>query len=427
MATETLYVRMFGGFTIHYGGKAVALNKAGSSKSVRLIQMLFLSPERRITKNELIDNLYGWNDEKVDSANRNKNLNNLIYRLRKRLIACGLPEDEYIELSERMCSFQSHVPLEVDTCRFEELVEKARRSVGEERIRLFYRANEMYRGELLPENLSDAWFFQKSNYFKELYICTVRELEKEYKKKEDYNKRLQLYARAALIYPFDNWQTRQIRCNLEIYRYEEALRIYNNTLELYNREIGSPSAAVAELQACFEREEAAGAGGQKGEESGRNWNIIDKAFAGKKNDIRNAILEDKDPQEAYYCTYPGFVDYCRLVERAKERTDFDAVLMFLTLSGTGKKNPRQINIPEQMQILKTVIGETLRKGDAYTRYGNRHFILMLVKAGKESCSAVFRRIEDAYMRRSGKGELWYLADMTQELGKTFCKMQKKII
>ena len=41
MSTKTLYIRMFGGFTIHYGDKAVALNKADSSKSVRLLQMPF--------------------------------------------------------------------------------------------------------------------------------------------------------------------------------------------------------------------------------------------------------------------------------------------------------------------------------------------------------------------------------------------------
>ena len=71
-----------------------------------------------------------------------------------------------------------------------------------------------------------------------------------------------------------------------------------------------------------------------------------------------------------------------------------------------------------MQILKSAISDSLRKGDAYTRYGNRHFILMLVKAGKESCSAIFRRIEAAYTGRAGKGELWYLADMTRELRKS---------
>lgn len=50
MATEVLYVRMFGGFTIYYGDKAVALNKAGSSKSVRLLQMLFYLREEEFQK-----------------------------------------------------------------------------------------------------------------------------------------------------------------------------------------------------------------------------------------------------------------------------------------------------------------------------------------------------------------------------------------
>ena len=39
---------------------------------------------------------------------------------------------------------------------------------------------------------------------------------------------------------------------------------------------------------------------------------------------------------AYYCTYPSFVDYCRLIVRAKERNEFPAVLMFLTLSQKKK-------------------------------------------------------------------------------------------
>ena len=68
-----------------------------------------------------------------------------------------------------------------------------------------------------------------------------------------------------------------------------------------------------------------------------------------------------------------------------------------------------------MQLLKEVIGDSLRIGDAFTRYGNRHFILMLVKTKLEFCSSVFQRIEAAYTKRTGKGELWYYADMTQEL------------
>ena len=128
MSEKVLRIQMFGGFSMHYGGEPVALNKAGSSKSVRLLQMLLLSLESGISKNELIDNLYGWN-EKGEAANRNKNLNNLIYRLKGQMVSCGLPEDEYVEIDEGTCFFRSRIPLELDTRRFEETVKSAR-SVG---------------------------------------------------------------------------------------------------------------------------------------------------------------------------------------------------------------------------------------------------------------------------------------------------------
>lgn len=78
---------------------------------------------------------------------------------------------------------------------------------------------------------------------------------------------------------------------------------------------------------------------------------------------------------------------------------------------------KQINLHEQMEILKRVIGDSLRLGDAYTRYGNRHFILMLTRTVEDSCVDIFRRIETAYLQRFGKGNLWYYTDMTQKLDK----------
>ena len=52
---------------MHYGRKAISFNRVRNSKSVRLLQMLLLSVPDGISKNELIDNLYGWNGE-VDNA-----------------------------------------------------------------------------------------------------------------------------------------------------------------------------------------------------------------------------------------------------------------------------------------------------------------------------------------------------------------------
>lgn len=289
----------------------------------------------------------------------------------------------------------------------------ARSLGGVKRIELLGRANEMYCGELLPGSLSDMWFFHKSRYYKELYMGTVQELELEFQKNKDYKKRILLYSRAAAIYPFENWQVRLIQCNLEMYRYEEAIEIYNDTMELYAREMGSPP--TEEMQKCFEGIELMDENHRRNTGDGNRWKDMDKVFLGKKNDIKKAIFGE-EIKGAYYCAYPSFVDYCRMVARAKARNRFSAVLMFLTLSQRERKEmQKQMDLSGQMLLLKKVLGESLRTGDAYTRYGNRHFILMLVKTGIEDCGAIFQRIEAAYTRNSGKGELWYYADMTQEL------------
>ncbi len=130
MAGKVLRINMFGGFAMYYGEDAVVLNKTGSSKSVRLLQMLLLAYPGGISKNELIDNLYVWNESRADTANRNRNLNNLIYRLKGQLAACGLPESEYVELNEGKCFLKTSIPLEMDTYRFEKAVEKTKSLLG---------------------------------------------------------------------------------------------------------------------------------------------------------------------------------------------------------------------------------------------------------------------------------------------------------
>lgn len=412
---KTLRVQLLGGFSMYYGGEAVIFKKMGSSKSVRLLQILLLSFPNGISKNELIDVLYGWNDSKVDTANSNKNLNNLIYRLKGQLVAGGLPDVDYVELNEGMCRFEAGMPIDIDTLTFEEFVEKARGCKEEpERMELLRRANEMYSGELLPANQSELYFFHKSNHFKKLYVYTVQELAEEYLKKNDYKSSLALYARAAAIYPFDNWQVQLINCNLKLYRYEEALKIYNDTMELYAREMGTPP--TAEMQECFEKLELIDTNHRINSSDVDDWRNMDNVFRGRKDDLRKAIFGEGCINGAYYCTYPSFVDYCRLVARAKGRNHFEAVLMFLTLSQKeGKGGQKQMDLSEQMLLLKNVLGSSLRIGDAYTRYGNRHYILMLMNIEKDFSSSVFSRIESAYVKKGGKGTLWYYADMTQEL------------
>lgn len=99
MGGKILRVQMLGKFTMRYGEDRILFHKTGNAKSVRLLQMLLLSGEQGIAKSEIMDFLYGWS-EVTDAGNRNKNLNNLCYRLKGQLAASGLPEEEYVVIQD---------------------------------------------------------------------------------------------------------------------------------------------------------------------------------------------------------------------------------------------------------------------------------------------------------------------------------------
>lgn len=414
MGDEVLKVQMLGRFTMTYGDMPVSLKKISSAKSVRLLQMLLLSGENGISKNELMDSLYGWSGSS-DGANRNRNLNNLIYRLKGQLAAAGMPEDEYVVIREGICYWKSRMRLELDTQNFQKLVDQARQAGGEERLRLYLLANESYFGDLLPAHASEMWFYEKSNFFKELYVETIRELDAMYHSRNDQKSLLSVYERAASVYPFDNWQIGQIRCYLELYRFDEARAVYERTMELYAKELEHPS--IEEMQRCFEQfDDKNGGMRNRGAGGDRGIQTIDQAFQEQKEQIARDIFDQNSQIGTFYCSYPSFVDYCRLVARNMGRYDFTSVMMFLTLTQEERGTGGRDTLGRQMEILKHAIRSSLRSGDAFTRYGSCHYILMLIHLEKEDCSGIFSRIESAYNRVSGsRGELWYQAFMTWEL------------
>ena len=94
-----LEVCMLGGFSVRYGGRPISFSKGGRFKSMSLLQLLLIHKKSGIAKDELMRCLYDW--EAV--SDRNNSLNSLIYRLKRQLIAAGLPEGEYVCLQNGIC------------------------------------------------------------------------------------------------------------------------------------------------------------------------------------------------------------------------------------------------------------------------------------------------------------------------------------
>lgn len=94
-----LEICMLGGFTIHYNGYPISFSKGSKFKSIQLLQILLIHKKTGISKEQLLSYLYDW--EVIND--RNNSLNSLIYRLKKQLVAAGLPKEEYILLKNGIC------------------------------------------------------------------------------------------------------------------------------------------------------------------------------------------------------------------------------------------------------------------------------------------------------------------------------------
>ncbi len=361
-----LEVCMLGGFTIHYKGHPISFSKGGRFKSIQLLQILLIHMKAGISKEELFQHLYDW--EVI--TDRNNSLNSLIYRLKKQLVAAGLPKEDYISLKNGICSWCTEITTWVDSIAMEELIEKAREGSHEERERLLKKACDLYQGEFLPENANEMWVAVENTRLKALYEKGVLELCGIWEKQGEYQQMLELYTRIAEFYPYEEWQVYQIDCLLEMGQYDKAYEIYQKTVKTYSDELGVPPSPRMVKQ--FQK---------------MNGRLINRENSLLK--VKEQLSEEAESPGAYYCPYPSFIDTYRFVCRILERSGQS---LFLMLCGLRYEGLSEKNEKEDMDRLLKVIEETLRRGDVFTKYSSSQCLILLSGTHSEDCELIFGRI-----------------------------------
>ena len=380
MENNLLKVRMFGGFSLEFNGKEVVLDRNAVSKTMQLLQLILLhSQDGGISKAALIEALYG----RAEVENKNGSLNNTIFRLRKQLQKAGLPESNYIQINAGMCSWDENVPVSVDVCQFRKLIQNGKKEKREEtRIKIWKKAWELYKGELLPDMIGENWAAAENASCRELYFYCVEELCTRLQDKERYEDIHKISHRAAEIYPFDNWQVWEIDSLISMSRYKEGLEVYRNTEKRLMDELGiAPSPQLVE-RFRFMGERASQA-------------------VGAIEDIKERLREKDAEVGAYYCPFPSFIDIYHVFCRMVERSGLSVFVMLCTLD--YKKNDISEEKERDMShALKKAIQSSVRKGDFYTKYNMRQYIIMLIGISQENCPMVSRRIEKAFRKCSGE-------------------------
>ena len=370
---NVLYVRMLGGFSLQWNGKLIAGgSKASDSQSVYLLQILLHAREKGVTRDRLEDLLF----ENREISNVHHALQSVIYNTKRRLEKAGLPPENYIEQRKGVFFWTQKLPVTEDAVEFERLFRQAEDTKDpDERLALYLDACHWYGGEFLPMQTGVIWAAQEARRLKAIF-CTCAERAAELlRMNQDFFQLEKLGLYASKTDPLSDWETLTMEALAGQRRYDDARKLYDDTVKYYFDEQGlRPSPRLMEQ---FER---------LGSEMQHEHAALDQ--------IQAALSGLTDPHPGgYLCSYPVFQGIYRMVERMMERGGQSVFLMLCTVVDS-KGNPMRDGpiLDELSTRMCDAVHNSIRRGDAMCRYGKGQVLALLVNTTRENCGVIQKRI-----------------------------------
>ena len=371
-----LKVRMLGRFSVSWNDEMIAGGSNYSeSQFVYLMQILLHAGRKGVSRTALEEVLF----EGREISNIRHATQSVIYNAKKRLRQAGLPDVNYIEQRSGVFYWTDQIPVEEDTAAFEELCAQAEAAdVLEEKLRLCLEACYRYTGEFLSNQAGVLWVAQEAKRYRAMFCGLVEETVGLLRILQDFGAMESLGRYASKIEPLCNWELITMEALAAMGRYEDAIKLYEETVSYYMREQGQ---VLDEIQ---------------------------DHLSGRAQGIKGG----------YLCSYPVFQGIYRMVERMIERGGQSIYLMLCTIVD-GKGNPMREGamLDELSERLGEAIQESVRHSDAITRYGKGQYLVLLINTTLENCTVVQKRINYKFMiRRQRSGVQYYVNSVISPYG-----------
>ena len=391
---SVLEVKLFGAFSAVYEKKPLSFGKNSATKVIKLLQILFYHKESGITREKLLEDLYG-REELTDAAN---NLRVTVHRLKKVLTNAGLPEGDYISIKKSVYKWESPVEVKVDALEMERLISEAENTEDEKlKIRMLEDACRMYVGDFLANNSGDEWVIVEAVRYKKLYSKALHQVCEWKIAHEEYDDVLNLCSVASELYPFDEWQAYKIDCFIAMNRYKDAMKEYEETAHMLGEELGiSPSVHMLQQFELL---------------SGRVQNRPQEI-----SNIKSGLQEEEYESGAFFCSVPGFRDAYRVMCRCMERSGQSVFLLVCTLTDNkGRPLGSGERLDLMSQGLHDAIKSSLRRSDSFTKYNPAQYLVMLVGTNEEDCQIVINRIRKNFGKEHRSWEQYLECGVTSLL------------
>ena len=385
-----LQVQMLGGFSLSWGGKLVAGSTKSSESQFNYLMQLLLHHRREGVSRDMLERVL-FEDRDIQDIHHAAR--SVIYNAKRKLRAAGLPDVNYIEQRKGICYWNPQVPVKEDAAEFERLYRQAEEATDrEEKVKLYMEACHLYTGEFLPQQTGVVWVAQEAKRYRALFCSCVERAVRQLRLTQDFPQMEELGIYATAINPLSDWETVTMEALVAMGRYEDARRLYDDTVDLYFQEQGlRPSSRMMEL---FEK---------LGTQMEHQYDALD--------DIQRKLSEGQaDCGGGYLCAYPVFQGIYRMVTRMLERGG-QSVYLMLCMVVDSKGNPMKEGsvLEELTHRLGEAIQQAVRHSDSVCRYGKGQYLVLLVNTTRENCGVIQRRINYHFIvRRQRTGIQYYV-------------------
>jgi len=333
-----------------------------------------------------------WPDK--DYSDPNMAMRVQMHRLRQALKTNGEGKSlaSNLVFTQGRYQWEDRVDCWIDTEEFERLAGLAASgdtSGGDESIRVYREAIELYGGDYLPESSSSGWAAPFRVYYRELYLNCVFELIELLKQKRKYTEIIKICEKALLIDYFEeHLHVKLIEAYLAKGMTARARAHYDEVTMIFYREMGiKPSDALKNLYRLA------------GQKAG--------AFELDLDTIQEGLSGQESSKGAYLCDPELFRYFYKLERLRSERTGKEVQLCLLTLTGANYQGPPSGLLEEVMDRLRQVILESLRKGDIVTCWNEAQYLILLPGVNREQAVGVLDRIENNYRQKYSFEDLYF--------------------
>jgi len=381
-----------GDFDIRKSGKSLLKKNWRSHKNIELLKYFITHREKKLSPENIVENLWTHSDF-TDPKNA---LRTQIFRLRKILEGMGLAVDngecgQYLDVAYENGFYVFNVGENclVDIALFEENIKNAdaiRSHNPDEAIRKYIEAMKLYRGQYLAESTSSEWVFTIRNRYHRLYVQSLLRLFELLKAKGRHEEIVDYFEQAVCYEPFEeSLHIYFLEALLDLKQHKNALSHYNYITGRMYRELSvKPSPALKGLYSKI----------VAGEQS------IDKADISA---LSRTFSRDDEVEGALFCDIEYFKMIYNLEERRSLRAENKEFLGLVSIAGNGGANARD-KIEAAGDALKSVLKDSLRRGDVFTQWNHHQMIILLTDVQEDNLPLISRRIERKFNEQMGHND-----------------------